>query len=423
MRLARNAALGSAYAVLLYACSSTTSDPSDPARSGDMPASEGGVALNDGGRAQPNPSLKDASGTPPKDATTDGHEQVTAPGEPSVRLVGRFDTTDPEGARASWPGAQIIARFTGTEVRGAFKDVRSFRDGLSQWEIVIDGERKGVFAVERTALTYTLASGLSPGTHTIELFRLTEPNVGATQFRGFEFPDGSLLSPPPERVRHIEFLGDSASNGYGIDGAGPACPFTAETQNAKKAYPALVAADLSADHHNLSASGKGLYWNYTRTDPDVYSRVYLRALPLTATSLWDFAGYTPDVVWMTLGGNDWDMPTAGDPPPPVDQFQLKYDEMVSLIREKHPNAHIVCAIAPSLNNDYPPGYNAYTNIKTVVAAVVNARAAAGETKLHFFEFTRSVGADLTGCSSHPNPVKHRAMATEATAFIRSVTGW
>ena len=130
---------------------------------------------------------------------------------------------------------------------------------------------------------------------------------------------------------------------------------------------------------------------------------------------------------MTLGGNDYDDPD-GNPnnapdAPPFASFQAKYDEMVTLIRTKHPNAHVFCAVAPSLNDTYPPGYNAYTNVKTAAANVVAAKNGAGDAKVYYFEFTRSQQGDLTGCDGHPNVAKHRAMADEATAIIKQKTMW
>jgi lysophospholipase L1-like esterase len=256
----------------------------------------------------------------------------------------------------------------------------------------------------------------------VELTKLTEANVGTTQFLGFEFPGGALLPPPAAAARHLEFLGDSASNGYGIEGVEP-CAFTSATENAHLAYPALVAADLGADHHNLGVSGKGLYYNYYRPDLDVFSVVYGRALPYDSGSTFAFGDYAPDVVWMTLGGNDYSRPAVGDPAPPYAAFEARYDEMVALIRRKRPTAHIVCAVAPSITNDYPLGYDAYTNIKTAASSVVAARGAAGDARVYFFEFTRSTPADLTGCLGHPNVAKHRAMADEAVAFLKTKTGW
>lgn len=401
----------------MYACSSTV-DPgasatSDPASTSQDAAPRAPVPSQDGGD-----SASPASGDAGADAS---------PAAPEVRFVGRFDGSSAAGPKVSWAGAQIVARFSGTEVHATFDDTMAFNDyGTDRWEVVIDGTSAMTFQLDRAPRSYTLATGLAAGTHTVELWKLTEATVGTSQFMGFEFPGGALLAPPPAKTRHLEFIGDSGSNGYGIDGA-PGCAFTAATQNAHKAYPALIASDLDADHFNLATSGKGLYYNAYRPDLDTFPVLYPRTLTFSETSLWNFTSYTPDVVWLTLGGIDYNDPdydssTAPDPPPPG-AFQSKYVDLLGTVRAHYPAAHVFCAIAPSLNDQYPPGYNAYTHVKTAVQNAVSAKASSGDTRIYFFEFTRSTPSDNTACDGHTNANKHRAMATEAVAFIKAKTLW
>jgi lysophospholipase L1-like esterase len=409
---------------ILAACSSSSSDA--PASSVTPPPPP--PASDDGGPTH-DASIDDADAAPTDDGGDAGvdAEVDSGPdaGPPAVRYVGRFDTSDPTGPKIEWPGARIIARFDGTStVKATFVD-NSNGPGNGEFDIVVDGTTSATpLALVQGQSQYTVASGLGAGPHTIELWRRTEALVSTTQFLGFDFQGGTLLPPPLAPARRIEFLGDSGMNGFGIDGPGPNCPFSAPEENEHRAYPALIAQDLGADHHDLAYSGKGVYWNFARTvDTQTFGLIYGRTLPQNGGSSWSFASFVPDVVWITLGGNDYDQPNGGDPPPPIDQFKAKYDEVVGMVRTNHPNAHIFCAVAPSLNDDYPVGYNAYTNIKTTLAQVVSARNGAGDTKIYTFEFTRSNGADLTGCLYHPNRAKHRAMADEAIAFIKSKTGW
>ncbi len=429
-------AIATTLALAGYACSSSDGGAaSDPEEAG-VASSDGAVAADtraEDGATTDGASATDAGALDASDAAdaTDAADAAdaaadAAPAVPEVVFVGRFDTTPALGPKVAFPSAEIIARFSGTEVKATFADSILFSDlGKTRWEVIVDATST-VLTLERTQMKYTLATGLAPGNHTVRLIRLSEPQVGTSQFLGFDFNGGTLLAPPPRPTRHFEFLGDSASNGFGIEGAGN-CTFSAATENSQKAYPALVAKDLGGDHHNLSVSGKGLYQNNYRPDLETYSFVYPRIIPFTDGSSWSFAGYSPDVVWMTLGGNDYDDPD-GNPmnapdAPPFAAFEAKYAEMVTLIRTKHPAAHIFCAIAPSLNDSYPPGYNAFTNVKTAASNVVAAKNGAGDTKVYYFEFTRSQQGDLTGCDGHPNVAKHRAMADEAILFIKQKTLW
>ncbi len=419
------AAAATVLLLSLYACSSASPD-GDAQDGGGLPGDE--ESRGDG------PSDPDALGdgaTNPDgaaDAAVDGDAAIDAQvdaGPPAVRFIGRFDLPAAGGPKVAYPGAQIIARFSGTEVKATFADAALFDPsyGANRWEVIVDGASKTILQLDRTQpTTYTLATGLPAGPHLVELYKLTEGSVGMTQFQGFDFSGGTLLPPPLPKTRHLQFLGDSSSNGYGVDGAA-GCTFSAATENERKSYPALIAHDLLADHHNLSASGKGLYWNYFRPDTDIFSVIYQRAGVSTFSApLWSYADYTPDVVWITLGGNDYDGPQPPDPPP-AGAFQQKYTELVGVIRTQHPNAHVFCSVAPSISNVFPAGYNAYTNVKTAAQNVVSARAAAGDNKVYFFEFARSTNADTTACDGHVNIAKHRAMADEAMVIIKAKTGW
>ncbi|HEY8079436.1 MAG TPA: SGNH/GDSL hydrolase family protein [Labilithrix sp.] len=409
-RSSLSVAVAGALLAVAAACSSSGSD---------APPDDTLPPHDDGSTTSAEASVPEASTDAPGDATP------ADAGPPAIRFIGRFDTSDPAGPKVQWPGARILARFDGTQVSVKLADTSTTGAEHGEWDVILDGTlQASPLVMTEGAMTYPLASGLAPGAHTIELWRRTEAYVSSTQLLGFDFGAGMLLPPPIPNARRIELIGDSAMLGYGIEGNGPNCSFSAATENEHKAYPALVANALAADHHDIAYSGKGVYWNYARAvDDQVFGLLYPRALPNDETSTWDFTAFSPDVVWITLGGNDWDQPNPGDPAPPYASFVAKYDALVGDVRAKHPAAHVVCAVAASLNDDYPVGYAAYTNVKNAVTQVVSTRSAAGDAKIYTFEFTRATDADLTGCEYHPNPMKHAAMAAEAIAFIKSKTGW
>lgn len=300
--------------------------------------------------------------------------------------------------------------------------------GPSRYDVIVDGQTPTVLAPANGTGTYVLATGLANGPHTIEIHRRTESLVGFSKFAAFDFPNGGqLLSPPPRAQRRIEFLGDSSSDGYGVECASPTTDFSGATQNERNSYPYLAAAALSAEHHNLSFAGKGVLRNYDASDTDTFAFLYTRTMPEEAASTWDFTTWVPDVVWIALGGNDWDNPPAAPrPAPDITQFEAKYHELVALVRQKHPQAQIICSVATSLGDDYPAGYAAYTNMKTILTAVVSERNAApiNDPKVHYFELPRANGAtNLTGCEYLSNAAYHQTMADAAVAKIKAVTGW
>lgn len=431
MRVMSLLAAAGILSAAVFACTDGTSPAADdgvvPDASSPAAAEAGGPSPLDGASATEAPdgsvAPTDASVDASVDSSPGDADAEPEPAPPGVRYVGRFDTSDPAGPRVAWPGARVVVRFAGTEARATLGEQVGFT-GPSRYDVLVDGAFTKTVAPADGISDVVLADGLAAGTHVVELHRRTESFVGITQFRGFTFPNGGqLLAPPKAPARRLEFLGDSASNGYGVECANPNLGYSGATQNERKAFPALAALALGADHHDLGFAGKGLLRNYDADDDQVFGLLYPRTMPETVGSAWDFSTYHPDVVWITLGGNDYD--NAGNRPAPnLAAFETKYTELVTRVRTEHPLAQIVLAVAPSLTDDYPVGYAALTSVTTAVNDVRNARVAAGDPKVHVHVFTRAdADVDLTGCEYHSNAAFHAKLALEVVAKVKAITGW
>lgn len=376
---------------------------------------------DDGGGGNTDPSAD-------RTASEDGGAEPSGP--PEVRFVGRFDTSDEKGPKVEWPGARVIARFRGTTFKAKIDETNLYR-GPSNYDVIVDGkvQPKPFIPTEGTA-DHVIVKDLPEGTHVVELWRRTESFVGLTQFLGFDFGGGELLPPPTPSTRHIEIIGDSSTTGYGVECTNQNGGYEGRTSNEHKTYAALTAIALSAEHHNLSYSGKGILRNYDNDDPVVFAQLYGRTLAEDAQSKWAFTGWQPDVVVISLGGNDWDQ-SDGRPPPNLAAFKAKYHELVTLIRSKNANAQIVCTVASSFNDDYPVGYDTFTNVTTTLKAIVDERHKApfNDPKVHYHEFPRANateangGPDLSGCDAHSSASHHVKLAESLTTKIKAITGW
>lgn len=368
------------------------------------------------------------SGSSGVDGSTAPGNRAEDPGDttPRVRYVGRTDTSDKAGPRLAWPGTRIIVRFRGPAMNVKVSE-QNVDDGPSRYDVTIDGVLKNEPLVPHDGDgEYVLASALAADKpHVLELYRRTEAMVGITQILGFEFPGGGeLLAPPPWPNRRIEFLGDSESTGYGVECASPSETFTGATQNERKAFPALAAKRLEAESHNVAYSGKGITRNEV-PNTTLFGELYMQSIPdVSEASAWDFS-WKPDVVWITLGANDWGPGGSGNEPAPDPAFfKAKYRAFVELVRSKNPNSQIVCSVQGMLNDDWPVGWKAYTNVKTILQAIVDERRAAGDAKVHLHELPRAIDSrDLTGCSGHPNAAYHESAAASVASKIASITGW
>lgn len=335
-----------------------------------------------------------------------------------MRLVGRFEEGDGSGPLLGWGGSQIIARFEGTGLSATLDDW----SGASHYDVIVDGALQPTpLVLTQGEATYTIVSGLSAGLHTVVLARRTEAMVSTTRLGEFIVAGGQLATPPPALTRRIEFIGDSSITGWGVECTDGNDDFSAPTQNERKTYAALASAALNAEHSNVAYSGRGVLRNFDPSNDEVMAILYQRSNPDNPDSTWGFNVWQPDLVWIALGGNDYN--DSGMGPPDGAAFKAKYHELVALIREKNPNAHIIATIEGRLDDSEPPGWNTLSNLRTSLGQVVSERNAAGDAKVSFFELPRVQDGELNGCNTHTTAAFHARVAPAVTAEIRAKLGW
>ncbi|HVR21255.1 MAG TPA: SGNH/GDSL hydrolase family protein [Polyangiaceae bacterium] len=318
------------------------------------------------------------------------------------RFIGRF-TSD---HRFAWSGATVALRFTGTSVSVTLTD-----GGDNFYDAVIDGGMPRVINAESGMRTYEIATGLADGPHEVRVTRRTEAFFNPSTFVSFSVPESSWLpSSAPER--RLEIVGDSISAGYGIEGAGPNCGFTADTENHSLTYGALAAKQLGADLHTEAWSGIGIYRNNDDTMTNVMPTRFPRILPDDAGTPWDFSKYQPHAVVVNLGTNDF----AGDSDPGMG-FQTAQENFAASLREHYPNAQIYLAVGPMLSGTQ------FSAARTYLEGAVAARQADGDQKIDVIEFATSMASEGFGCDYHPNEAINERMATTLVARLRADLGW
>lgn len=366
---------------------------------------------SDGGRPAPDAGLRDAG---PPDAGPAAQ----------VATVGRWDTRDAAGPRAAWPGSKVRLRFRGGEV-GVTLDDSAGSGGPSEWDVAIDGVwRSAPLVLTAGRVTYPLAEGLPITEHSVELYRRTEAVGGRTQLIGVRLGSGVLLPPPPARRRVFEFLGDSLTNGYGIEGAGPQCVYSAATQNFHTTFAAQLASALDADEVGVAYQGKGLTKNYERANPVLFPELYGRALPDDPLSVWAPARLVPDAIFIMVGANDFlQERKAVFDPPNLATFEAAYEALLSRARANAPAAHLFALVGPTQSDTTPARYGARTDQTTAVTTAVQARQLAGDAKLHYIALAPEPATELGGCDYHPSQAVHDRAAAELIPAVRALTGY
>jgi lysophospholipase L1-like esterase len=303
----------------------------------------------------------------------------------------------------------MIARFSGT---GATLRI----DGSpNQFAVVVDGTvASQVLKMDGSKTSYSLATGLAAGVHDVVVWKRTEGNQGDNRFLGIDVTGGQLQAPPAAPDRRIEIYGYSITAGYGLDGAGPYCSWSPDTENHYLTYGAITARELGADLHAIAWSGIGMYRNYgeASASSEAMPYVYARTLASEAGSSWDFSTWQPHVVVVNLGTNDFS--TSGDPGTP---YETAYLGFVRNLRQKYADTFFVLTIGPMLD-----GSN-LTAARGHIQNVIKTRASEGDGKMSYLEFPVQVSDDGYGCDWHPSAATNAKMATLLVAELKTRLGW
>lgn len=224
---------------------------------------------------------------------------------------------------------------------------------LPRFEVRLDG--KTILDARLTAedAAVTVFEGSEKRDAEIRLIKLNEGN---SLFALREIVTDGKIEPLPERPLKMEFIGDSITCGYGVEGKSELEAFTTATENAAKGYAFLTAEALNADAVLTSFSGFGIVSGYT-DDPAVinsdclvppyYEKEGLNDFRLkTGTRPQDidrdFSVFRPDYIVINLGTND--ISWCGTDEERGQEYARLYTEFLKTVRKDNPEARILCTL-------------------------------------------------------------------------------
>lgn len=330
--------------------------------------------------------------------------------DPNIQYIGRFDFSNPKKAVFDWAGVSISAKFEGTSC-----SVR-LDDNKNEYAVTVDHGAPRLLTTD-TSKVYRVAWGLADSIpHTILIQKRTEPLVGKGAFLGFILDNGRVLLPPEKRPeRRIEFIGNSITSGFGVEGENPDCGFSPETENACMSYAAMTARALNADYFLISYSGRGVVRNYgdiNTTSPDPMPALYNRTCFFDSTLEWDFSRWTPQAVVINLGTNDY----STQPYPDKKVFQEVYHRLIERVRLTYPGVTMFCICGPMIGEPCL-GY-----IKEVVELQQKIRKR--DKDVFFIEIPGKFLSDTDwGCDHHPNIGGMSKMADVIVPVIKIRMNW
>ncbi|WP_347159403.1 SGNH/GDSL hydrolase family protein [Pontibacter chitinilyticus] len=329
-----------------------------------------------------------------------------------LKPYGRYRVNEAKQLELISSASHIGFSFEGKEARLFASAPDAASHSYLQYEL--DGIYQGRIKVDGTGAPLVIAAP-SAGRHTVWFYKTTEAHTGPLVIGKVTGPNVQPLQETAAPL--IEFIGNSITCGAAADASEVPCGTGVyhDQHNAYMAYGPRVARALHANFVLSCVSGIGAYRNWNSnspTMPEVYEKVDFQE---TTPQQWDFSTFTPEIVSIALGTNDFSEGDGKKERLPFDsaRFVNSYVRFVQLVKSKYPKAHIALLSSPMLHATSKQTLeHCLTAIKQQVdAAYPSDRPVA----LHFFEPMQA-----RGCAGHPSVEDHGIMAAELVPFFRDL---
>ncbi len=337
------------------------------------------------------------------------HKEYTLDDE-HVKFIGRSAEVDGEIVlSASGSGVEFICKGGYAEITLAPENSKVSASHSPRIALYSDSNLVAMECIseEKTYRVNTKYSGT-----VITLIKLSEAMHSSVKVTGIASYGLKDIEPTEKKDIRIEFIGDSITCGYGIDGTAYGT-FSTETENFMKSYAYLTAEKLYADYSAVCYSGYGVLTGYTE-DGEINDKLvmneYEKACHLTKKDdpLWDFTKVKNDIVVINLGANDASY--CGDDSKAKKRFIEAYVQMLMTVREKNPASYILCILGDMNSSFYP-------SVEKAVAQYVEQTA---DSRIEAFSVEFKMGENSSVIDGHPNYESNLCAAEALTEKINTL---
>ena len=258
--------------------------------------------------------------------------------------------------------------------------------------------------------TIKLFCGDGTVTKTVRVMMLSEAECGAVGVKSIsvESNEKTPLVPAPKKDICIEFIGDSITCAYGVEGKNENEPFSTSTENFTKSYAYLTAQKLNADYSAVCYSGHGIISGYTTGGKDTAKLVpplYDTASKFPEhTEKWEHDRHRYDIVVINLGTNDSSYIAAYEGAyfdERMSEFTAGYIAFLRDIRAINKDSYIVCTIGTM---------DKFEIHDHVEKAVEDYKKVTGDSRIIFIGTPLQDERDGYGCDFHPSKVTQTKLA-------------
>lgn len=344
-------------------------------------------------------------------------------GDAHLRYSGRTDLSDPAQPVLIGSASSVEMAFSGDSVQLLLRKLNPAGEH-NYVSLELDGEYLRRIRLEKDTVesfTVQAPAASDSGKHILKIYKATEASNGNVAFLGLKGYELSALPAAPKRT--IEFVGNSITCGMGVDYQEIPCDSGVwyDQHNAYLAYGPRAARTLNAAYMVSCVSGIGVYRNWNSGEgeapvmPDVYGNRYLNT---DNSKPWDFSSFSPDLVSIALGTNDFSEGDGTKERQPFDSIRYisKYIEFINTVYSKYPDTQITLLTSPMVS-----GEKGATYVNSLKAVKEHFRKKAPDKKpIAIYNFE---SITPHGCGYHPDKDDQRQMAEALIPFYKEIMGW
>ncbi len=289
-----------------------------------------------------------------------------------------------------------------------------------RYSVLVDGDPVIDRRMQEAEETVTVFESNVPWGAEIRFRKLSECTQSILAVK--EIRTDGRVAPLEDTGLRVEFIGDSITCGYGVEGKNELEGFTTAMENAGKSYAGLVTDWMGLDSVLTCFSGHGIVSGYT-DDPEIrnvservqpyYEFAGRNGFELPSGRLmeqipWDFSRWQPEKIVVNLGTNDLSWCKGREPR--KEMFRGQYKDFLKTVRKNNPGAMILCVlgIMGTELNDY------------MVRAVNEYRAETGDVRIHSMTLQdQDAERDGYGSNFHPSERTQQRLAVKIQAFIQN----
>jgi hypothetical protein len=293
---------------------------------------------------------------------------------PDINYIGRWDKSNNNEYHSYWGGAYVKIKFTGTSLKMNLNKNTTLI-------VSIDGGEDLQIAA-KTGIVDINSAPLEEGTHVAIIAAQKRNDEIVTS--GFVLDEGAKTLALPQ-AEIIEYIGNSITSAdmsnkdflsaYAWH-VGRMLPYTEHTQIA---MPGITLVDGYSYYPGWGgAPRKGMDFQYfCMKEPNV-----------DFETKWDFANYTPKIVVINIGTNDYRLNV------PSDLFKTRYKEFVKNVRKEFPSTEIF--LMKTL----------MTFFADETEVIVNELNAEGDNKIHYIDTEGWLTEEDYYKVNYPNDTTH-----------------